>query len=206
MGTHWNLEGYWRGRINRHSQFQEPTIEDSLNKTYTMQLYYDNPNSRWVAGVGRLYLPWAVSLDTIDGGYLGRKFPMRNTSGVFRRFNAGPEFVALPAQPEDRRDFHKFRRWRLRAGFIIPAPTGAALTSIRWKLDRPYAFFENEISYKGKVSAYHSLIVDSPKACRRTAYVPAQASATAIYLALSAEAGRVFRCLPQLFSAMCPRP
>ena len=35
---------------------------------------YDNPNSKWVAGFGRLYLPWAVSLDTIDGGYVGRKF------------------------------------------------------------------------------------------------------------------------------------
>lgn len=38
FGTQWNLEGYWRGRINRHSQFQQETIEDTLNKTYTMQL------------------------------------------------------------------------------------------------------------------------------------------------------------------------
>jgi hypothetical protein len=53
LGTHWNLQGYWRGRINRHSQFQEPTIEDTLNKTYTMQLYYDNPDSPWFAGFGR---------------------------------------------------------------------------------------------------------------------------------------------------------
>ena len=83
LGSHWNLQGYWRGRINRHSQFQEPTIEDSLNNTYTMQLYYDNPGSKWVAGVGRLYLPWAVSLDTIDGGYFGRKSALGMTSGVF---------------------------------------------------------------------------------------------------------------------------
>src|SRR5438477_4142852 len=79
LGSHWNLEGYWRGRINRHSQFQQPTIEDSLNKTYTMQLYYYHPNSKWVAGFGRLYLPWAVSLDTVDGGYFGRKLFSGNT-------------------------------------------------------------------------------------------------------------------------------
>jgi hypothetical protein len=83
LGTHWNLQGYWRGRINQHSQFQEPTIEESLNKTYTMQLYYDNPSSKLVAGVGRLYIPWAVSLDTIDGGYFGRKSALGMTSGIF---------------------------------------------------------------------------------------------------------------------------
>jgi hypothetical protein len=46
LRSHWNLQGYWRGRINRHSQFHEPTIEESLNKTYTMQLYYDNPDAK----------------------------------------------------------------------------------------------------------------------------------------------------------------
>jgi hypothetical protein len=162
LGTHWNLEGYWRGRINRHSQFQEPTIEDSLNKTYTMQLYYDNPNSRWVAGVGRLYLPWAVSLDTVDGGYFGRKFPLRNTSGVFA--GSTPDLSSWHYRPNQRiagfftnfegGDYDRFH---------YSSTAGAALTSIRWKLDRPFAFFENELSYKGNLSAYHSLIFDSPQ-------------------------------------------
>ena len=83
FGTHWNLQGYWRGRINQHSQFQEQTVQNVLNKTYTMQLYYDNPDSAWVAGFGRLYLPWAVSLDTIDGGYVGREVGNGVTTGVF---------------------------------------------------------------------------------------------------------------------------
>jgi hypothetical protein len=48
-------------------------------------------------------------------------------------------------------------------GFHFSSTTGAALTSIQWKLDRPFIFFENEFSYEGKVSAYHSLIVDSPQ-------------------------------------------
>jgi AMIN domain len=162
MGTHWNLEGYWRGRINRHSQFQEPTIEDSLNKTYTMQLYYDNPNSRWVAGVGRLYLPWAVSLDTIDGGYLGRKFPLRNTSGIFA--GSTPDLSSWHYRPNQKIGgvFTNFEGGDYE-GFHYSSTSGAALTSIQWKLDRPYAFFENELSYKGRLSAFHSLIVDSPQ-------------------------------------------
>ena len=162
LGTHWNLEGYWRGRINRHSQFQEPTIEDSLNKTYTMQLYYDNPNSRWVAGIGRLYLPWAVSLDTIDGGYLGHKFPLRNTTGVFA--GSTPDLSSWHYRPNQRIGgvFTNFEGGDYDR-FHYSSTTGAALTSIGWKLDRPYVFFENEISYKGQFSAYHSLIVDSPQ-------------------------------------------
>jgi AMIN domain len=160
LGTHWNLEGYWRSRINRHSQFQDATIEDSLNKTYTMQLYYDNPNGKWVAGVGRLYLPWAVSLDTIDGGYFGRKFGLGNTTGVFA--GSTPDLSSWHYRPNQRiggaftnfggGDYDRFH---------FSSTTGAALTSIQWKLDRPFVFFENELSYKGKVSAYHSLILDS---------------------------------------------
>jgi hypothetical protein len=162
LGTHWNLEGYWRGRINRHSQFQEPTIEDSLNKTYTMQLYYDNPNSKWVAGAGRLYLPWAVSLDTVDGGYFGRKFPLRNTTGVFA--GSTPDLSSWHYRPNQRIGgvFTNFEGGDYDR-FHYSSTTGAALSSIKWKLDRPFLFFENEVSYKGHLSAYHSLIFDSPQ-------------------------------------------
>ena len=161
LGTHWNLEGYWRGRINRHSQFQEPTIEDTLNKTYTMELYYDNPDSRWVAGVGRLYLPWAVSLDTVDGGYLGRKFPLRNTTGVFA--GSTPDLSSWHYRPNQRIGgvFTNFEGGDYDR-FHYSSTTGVALTSIKWKLDRPFAFFENEASYKGQFSAFHSLTFDSP--------------------------------------------
>jgi len=46
-------------------------------------MQYANPNSRWVAGFGRLYLPWASSLETIDGGYFGRQVGKAVTTGVF---------------------------------------------------------------------------------------------------------------------------
>ena len=162
MGTHWNLEGYWRDRITRHSQFFEPTIQDSLNKTYTMQLYYDNPNASWVAGVGRLYLPWAVSLDTVDGGYFGRKFAAGNTTGVFA--GSTPDLSSWHYRPNQRiagvfSNFEGGDYDRIH----YSSTSGVGVTSIKWKLDRPFAFFENELSYKGKLSAFHSLIYDSPQ-------------------------------------------
>jgi hypothetical protein len=162
LGTHWNLEGYWRGFINHHSQFFEGTISESLNKTYTMQLYYDNPNARWVAGVGRLYLPWAVSLDTVDGGYFGLKLHSGNTTGVFA--GSTPDPSSWHYRPDQRiagvfTNFEGGSYDRLH----YSSTAGAGLTSIKWKLDRPFVFFENELYYKNKISAFHSMTIDSPQ-------------------------------------------
>jgi hypothetical protein len=161
FGTHWNLQGYWRGRINRHSQFQQETIEDTLNKTYTMQLYYDNPDSPWVAGFGRLYLPWAVSLDTIDGGYFGRKLNGHTTAGIFG--GSTPDLTSWDYAPDHRiaGSFVNFSGGNFDS-FHMSSTTGLALSTLGWKLDRPYLFFENEASYKNRISVYHSLIVDDP--------------------------------------------
>lgn len=162
LGTHWNLQGYWRGRINRHSQFQEPTIEDTLDKTYTMQMYYDNPDSAWVAGFGRLYLPWAVSLDTIDGGYFGRKLGAGVTAGVFA--GSTPDLTSWDYAPNHQigGSFVNISGGSYDA-FHFSSTGGLALSYIDWKLDRPYLFFENEASYRNLISVYHSLIADSPR-------------------------------------------
>lgn len=162
LGTHWNLQGYWRGRINRHSQFQEETIEDTLNKTYTMQLYYDNPDSPWVAGFGRLYLPWAVSLDTIDGGYFGRKINSHVTTGIFG--GSTPDITSWDYAPDHRiaGSFVNFTGGSYDS-FHISSTSGVALSTLGWKLDRPYLFFENEASFKNAISVYHSIIVDDPR-------------------------------------------
>jgi len=162
FGTHWNLQGYWRGRVNRHSQFQEPTIQDTLNKTYTMQLYYDNPDSPWVAGFGRLYLPWAVSLDTIDGGYFGRKLNGHVTTGVFA--GSTPDLTSWDYAPNHRiaGSFVNFTGGSYDS-FHFSSTSGLALSTLNWKLDRPYLFFENEASFKNAISVYHSLIADDPR-------------------------------------------
>lgn len=162
LGTHWNLEGYWRGRVNQHSQFQEATIEEALNKTYTMQLYYDNPDSKWVAGAGRLYLPWAVSLDTIDGGYFGVKSRGGMTTGVFA--GSTPDLTSWHYRPNQRIGgfFTNFEGGDYDR-FHYSSTSGLGLSSIGWKLDRPFLFFENEASYRGRISVFHSLIADSPQ-------------------------------------------
>jgi hypothetical protein len=161
-GTHWNLQGYWRGRLTRKSQPMEQTLEDYLDKTYTLQLYYDNPDSPWVAGFGRLYLPWAVSLDTIDGGYFGRHFPHGATAGIFAGSTPNPASWHYDPNRRIAGSFVNFEGGNYNA-FHYSSTSGMALSTLDWKLDRPYVFFENEVSYEKYISVYHSLIVDSPQ-------------------------------------------
>ena len=82
-GTYWNASGYWRGRLTANNYSGNSTLQDLINRTYHLSMTYDNPNSPWVAGFGRMYLPWATSLDTIDGGYFGRRLGHSATLGVF---------------------------------------------------------------------------------------------------------------------------
>src|ERR1035441_552051 len=74
-GTYWNFTGYWRGPVtHRHGGTATvTTLQDILNRTYQIGLYYSNPDSRYVAGIGRFLLPWAPSLSTIDGAYFARR-------------------------------------------------------------------------------------------------------------------------------------
>ncbi len=59
-GTYWNLRGYWRGRLTSSSGASQQTLQDLINRTYHLNLTYENPASGWVLGVGRVYLPWAT--------------------------------------------------------------------------------------------------------------------------------------------------
>ena len=161
-GTYWNLQGYWRGRLTRTSEPLEDTMQDYLDRTYTMQLYYDNPGSAWVGGIGRLYLPWATSLDTIDGGYLGRRLGHGVIAGMFA--GSTPDPTSWHYSP-DRRIAGSFVN--VSGGsydrFHYSSTSGIALSLLKWQLDRPFLFLENEVSYTRYISVYHSLIVDSPQ-------------------------------------------
>jgi len=161
-GTHWNLQGYWRGRLTTNSQPDESTIQNYLDRTYIIQLYYDNPGSRWVAGFGRLYLPWAASLDTIDGGYGGRKITKEITAGIF--FGSTPNPATWNYRPDQQiaGTFVNFEGGSL-DNVHYTSTAGVALSFLKWQLDRPYLFLENAVSYSRHFSIYHSLIVDSPQ-------------------------------------------
>jgi len=161
-GTYWNLSGYWRGRLNARSSTGRPTLQDLINRTYHLNLTYDNPQSPWVAGFGRLYLPWASSLDTIDGGYFGRRIGPVATLGIFA--GSTPDPTSWSYNP-DRRiggTFVNFEGGNYdRAHYS--STTGLAVSTLQWKIDRPFVFFENVLSYNKYVSIYHSLQADEPR-------------------------------------------
>ena len=159
-GSYWNLNGYWRGRLNSLSSSNQPqSVFDLVNRTYTIGFTYASPKSGWVAGVGRLYLPWAPSLDTTDGGYLGHKIGSHVTMGVFAgtapdpaSFNYNPDrrtggaFIALEGGSFDRVRF--------------TSTEGIAVSGIEWREDRQFLFSENGLFFKRFVSIYHSAQAD----------------------------------------------
>jgi hypothetical protein len=103
-----------------------------------------------------------VSLDTIDGGYFGLKLRPGNTTGVFA--GSTPDLSSWHYRPNQRiaGAFTNFEGGDYDR-FHYSSTTGVGVTSIKWKLDRPFVFFENEFYYRGKLSAFHSLIADSPQ-------------------------------------------
>ncbi|MBV8051107.1 MAG: AMIN domain-containing protein [Acidobacteriaceae bacterium] len=181
-GTHWDLEGYWRGRFTKNSQPDEETIDDYLDRTYIIQLSYDNPQSPWVAGVGRLYLPWAASLDTIDGGYVGHRFAGSGTAGAF--FGSTPNPATWNYRPDQQiaGSFVNFEG----GGYDdlhYTSTAGVALSFLKWQLDRPYLFLENALSYSKYFAIYHSLILDSPQGVSTDGITPG-AGVSRSYLSL----------------------
>jgi hypothetical protein len=159
-GTYWNLNGYWRGRLNAFSSStQTQSVYDLMNRTYTLGFSYVNPGSQWTAGVGRLYLPWATSLDTLDGGYVGRRFGKHTIIGAFAgtdpdptSFNYNPDlrtagtFVAFEAG--------SFERLR------FTSTEGIAVSGIGWSENRQFVFNETGLFYKRYLSIYNATQVD----------------------------------------------
>lgn len=159
-GSYWNLNGYWRGRMNlRNSSAQPQTVYDLVNRTYTIGLTYANPQSHWVAGVGRLYLPWATSLDTTDGGYLARRFGSHVIIGVFG--GTAPDPTSFDYNP-DRQTGGTFIA--LEGGSFenvrFTSTEGVAVTGIDLREDRQFIFSENGLFFKKFLSVYHSAQAD----------------------------------------------
>jgi hypothetical protein len=163
FGSHWNLIGYWRGSLQRGSSPSQPTLQDTINRTYLMSMTYINPQSHWTAGVGRLYLPWASSLETIDGGYVARQFTSKTVTGVFA--GATPDPTSWSFNPKGKIGGVFFN---VHGGSYENAhyssTSGVGLNLIGWSVNRPFLFTENDFSYKRYVSIYHSMQVDRPTA------------------------------------------
>ncbi|HEY2858302.1 MAG TPA: AMIN domain-containing protein [Terracidiphilus sp.] len=162
-GSYWNLSGYWRGRLHQQTAGSQATLQDLINRTYHLGMFYDNPGSRWVVGVGRMYLPWAPSLDTIDGGYFGAKLGGGATLGIFG--GSTPDPTSWSYNPDRRLGgwFINFEGGDYNR-FHYTSTSGVGLSTLKWQIDRPFVFFENSLSYKRYFSVYDSLQADSPRA------------------------------------------
>ena len=168
-GTYWNLSGYWRGRLTSQTPAGQQTLQDLINRTYHLSLTYDNPNSAWVAGFGRLYLPWAASLDTIDGGYLGRRLSKVATLGLIGGSTPDPTSWDYSPNRVIGGGFINFEGGDY-AKLHYSSTIGAGVSMLQWQLNTPFGFLENTISYTQHLSIYDSLQVDSPSS---TPAVPA---------------------------------
>lgn len=161
-GSYWDFTGYWRGRFTTLSGPAMPaTVSDLINRTYTLSAQYNNPESRWVAGGGRLYLPWATSLDTIDGGYFGRKAGEHATLGIFG--GSTPDPTSYDYNPNGKLagafvNFQggSFQEWRYSTTF------GLAVSAIGWHANRHFGFAETSISFKHNLSLYDAMEIDLP--------------------------------------------
>jgi hypothetical protein len=166
-GSWWNFTGYWRGRMNAQSSggtggIPLTTLTDLLNRTYHVGFYYENPDSPVTIGVGRLYLPWAPSLSTIDGGYFARKLSRRVTWGFFGGSTPDPTSWSYAPNQHIAGTFVNFAAGNF-DGLQVSSTSGVAMTTIMWHAAREFAFFENTLSYKRYWSIYSSLQADQAR-------------------------------------------
>jgi hypothetical protein len=165
-GTYWNFVGAWRGNMGSSSTSlpgaATQTLTDLVNRTYRIGFTYQNPYSPVTMGVGRLFVPWAPSLSTIDGGYFGRKITSKATFAFFGGSTPDPsswsynpdQHIAGALVNVEYGSFDHFRMF---------STAGVALTSIQFKVARQFAFFENTWSWKRYISFYNSLQADEAR-------------------------------------------
>ena len=161
-GTYWNLSGYWRGELTKASAASQQTLQNLINRTYHLNMTYDNPNSTLVAGFGRLYLPWAPSLDTIDGGYFGKRLGGGATLGIFGGSTPDPSSWDYSPDRVIGGVFVNFEGGGFNS-FQYSTTSGAGVSMVNWAIDRPFVFFEDSVSYKRTFAIYESAQLDDPR-------------------------------------------
>lgn len=158
-GSYWSISGYWRGRMNSANSDQAQTITDLMNRTYHIGLFYNNPRSRYQMGFGRVLLPWASSLSTLDGGYVARSFNKTLTAGVFAgstpdptQWNYDPNRQMLGTFLNAERGDYETARW---SGTV-----GVAITRVHWRPERQFLFAENSLFVGSKFTLLHTMEAD----------------------------------------------
>ena len=158
--SYWTLGGYLRLRINsRDRPVEQQTITEVLQRVYHFGIRYDNPQSRYVLGFGRLMLPWASSLNTLDGGYVGARLGRTVTAGAFA--GTTPDPTAWNYDPHrqlggafvnvDQGSFEHSR---------YSVTSGVALSRLDGKPERQFLFTESSLHVGPRVSFHHNMEVD----------------------------------------------
>ena len=160
-GTYWNFQGYYNRTLNSTSAASQATLQELINRTYQLGLTYDNPTGRFVAGFGRLYLPWASSLDTLDGGYLGARIRPGIILGMFAGSTPDPTSWNYNPNRQIGGAFVNFGGGSF-DGFHYSSTSGIGISLLSWAIDRPFIFFENSLSYRRSFSVYSAVQADSP--------------------------------------------
>jgi hypothetical protein len=165
-GTFWNFIGSWRGNFGSSSTSLPgagtQTLTDLVNRTYRIGFTYQSPYSPVTLGIGRLFLPWAPGLSTIDGAYYGRKFAREATFGFFGGSTPDPSSWSYNPNQHIAGTFVNLEHGSF-DHFRIFSTMGVAITSIQWKVARQFVFFENTWSWKQYVSFYNSLQADAAR-------------------------------------------
>jgi len=125
------------------------------------------------------------------------------TSGVFA--GSTPDLNSWHWRPNQRiaGSFVNFERGGYE-GFHLSSTTGVALSTINWRLDRPFAFIENEFCYKGTFSVYHSLIADSPLGASTDGIRPGAGVGNSYFTAHISRNGCYHSTFITTTFAMCP--
>jgi len=165
-GTYWNFAGFWRGYLNTSSNnlsgANSQTLTDLVNRTYTVGFKYQSPYSPNIIGIGRLYLPWAPSLSTIDGGYFGHKIGRITTVGAFGGSTPNPISWSYNPDQKIAGTFVSFEDGDFdHLHFVSTA--GVAITAINWSVARQFLFFENNWNWGRRISIYSSLQIDNAR-------------------------------------------
>jgi len=178
-GTYWNFAGYWRGYMNTNSSTTQgaptTTLTNLINRTYTIGFAYQNPYSPNTFGFGRFFLPWAPSLNTIDGGYYGRRVGAFTTVGVFAGSSPDPTSWSYNPDQQIAGGFVSFEKGDFDSFHII-STTGVAATWISLDPARQFMFLENTLNWKRFFSFYSSLEVDAARTS--SLYAPGQPGAS----------------------------
>ncbi len=165
-GTYWNFNGFWRGYLTTSNTSiagaTNNTLTDLINRTYHLGFTYESPYSPNVAGFGRLFLPWAPSLSTIDGGYYGRKITRIATVGGFAGSTPDPTSWSYNPNQKIAGTFINFEDGDFDHLHFV-STEGIAVTSIDWKIAREFAFFENNLNWKRYINFYNSMQVDAAR-------------------------------------------